>query len=87
METRIQRIIRVLAFNYVLNIYFVSVWYDVMPTGQWWDYAVKHIPNLVMVYRETPQKIFNTTIKIPEHKCDITRLEAILALGLYTLFS
>ena len=60
---------------------FVVVWYDVMPVGQWWDYAVKHIPNLVMVYRETPQKIFNTTIKIPEHKSDITRLEAVLVLG------
>ena len=35
-----------------------------------------------MVYRETPQKIFNTTIKIPEHKSDITRLEAVVALGI-----
>ena len=57
-----------------------------MPTGQWWDYAVKHIPNLVMVYRETPETIFNKIIEFPEHKSDITRLEAILALGLYTLF-
>ena len=57
-----------------------------MPTGQWWDYALKHIPNLVMVYRETPETIFYKIIEFPEHKSDITRLEAILALGLYTLF-
>ena len=56
-----------------------------MPTGQWWDYVVKHIPNLVMVYRETPETIFNKIIEFPEHKSDITRLEAILAIGLYTL--
>ena len=54
-----------------------------MPTGKWWDYAVRHIPNLLMVYRETPLKIFNTTIHIPEHKSDITRLEAVLTLGIF----
>ena len=53
-----------------------------MPTGQWWDYAVKHIPNLLMVYRETPQKIFNIKIRIPEHRSDVMRLEAIVALGM-----
>ena len=57
-----------------------------MPIGQWWDYAVKHIPNLIMVYRETPQKIFNTTIQIPEHKSDITRLEGVLVLGKFHMF-
>ena len=64
------------------QLYKISVWYDIMPTGQWWDYVVKHVPNLLMVYRETPQKIFNTTIKIPEHKSDITRLEAVVTLGI-----
>ena len=63
------------------KLYYYVVWYDILPTGQWWDYAVKHIPNLLMVYRETPTKIFNKTIKIPEHKSDITRLEAVLVLG------
>ena len=52
-----------------------------MPTGQWWDYVVENVPNLLMAYRETPQKIFNTTIQIPEHKSDITRLEAVVNLG------
>ncbi len=54
-----------------------------MPRGKWWDYAVKHIPNLLMVYRETPKSIFNTTIEIPEHKSDITRLESVLMLGMF----
>ena len=55
-----------------------------MPVGQWLDYAVKHIPNLVMVYRETPLKIFNKTIGFPQHKSDVVRLESILTFG--TLF-
>ena len=60
----------------------ISVWYDIMPTGEWWNYTVKHIPNLLLVYRETPEKIFNTTIGFPVHKSDIVRLEAVLTLGI-----
>ena len=58
-----------------------AVWYDIMPFGQWWDYAVRHIPNLLMVYRETPQKIFGIEISFGEHKSDVARIEAILVLG------
>ena len=58
-----------------------SVWYDIMPFGQWWDYAVRHIPDLLMVYRETPQKIFDIPLNFGEHKSDVARLEAILVLG------
>ena len=67
---------------------FCLVWYDIMPSGQWWDYAVKHIPNLLLVYRETPTKIFNQGIEYPEHRSDVTRVEAIVMLGVYgrTLF-
>ena len=54
-----------------------------MPSGQWWDYAVKHIPNLLLVYRETPTKIFNQGIEFPEHRSDVTRVEAIVMLGVY----
>ena len=51
-----------------------------MPTGIWWDYAVKHIPNLLLVYREAPERIFGYRITFEEHKSDIARLEAVLVL-------
>lgn len=71
-------------FSFVI---FYLVWYDIMPSGQWWDYAVKHIPNLLLVYRETPTMIFNQGIEFPEHRSDVTRVEAIVMLGLYWSFS
>ena len=59
----------------------ILVWYDTLPTGIWWDYAVKHIPNLLLVYREAPQMIFGCRINFAEHKSDVARLEAVLVLG------
>ena len=70
-----------------LSLIIFPVWFDSMPTGEWWEYALKHIPNLVMVYRETPTKIFNQNITIPEHRSDVTRVEAILMIGKFLVLS
>ena len=31
----------------VIQCALISVWYDIMPVGEWWDYTVKHVPGLI----------------------------------------
>ncbi len=59
----------------------ILFWYDIEPTGKWWQYIKSKVTNILMVYRRAPSKIFNNRIRVPEHKSDVVRLEAVLAFG------
>lgn len=51
---------------------------ETLPYGQYWDYLLKIVPNIVHVYRKAPEFIHGIKLSYIEHKADIARLEAIL---------
>ena len=67
----------------VQSVYFrsVTVWYDTLPRGEWWDFVVKNVPSLLLVYREGPVTIFNQKLRFAEHQSDVVRLEIIIHIG------
>ncbi|XP_074652874.1 uncharacterized protein LOC141907196 [Tubulanus polymorphus] len=64
------------------RIYF---WYEKLPRGSLWRQTLAKVPNIKMMYRPAPRKIFGHVVRVPEHKTDIVRLEAVMKYGgIYT---
>ncbi|XP_021376577.1 uncharacterized protein LOC110465226 isoform X2 [Mizuhopecten yessoensis] len=54
---------------------------DFMPTGEYWNFLLTVVPNIIFLQQVPPVKIADRTILHIEHKADITRLMVLKALS------
>ncbi|XP_069130281.1 uncharacterized protein [Argopecten irradians] len=54
---------------------------DFMPTGEYWNFLLKIVPNILFLQQIPPVEIANKTILHIEHKTDITRLNVLKEYG------
>ena len=78
---RFHQVICLLSIRKFIKPDKILFWYDIEPVGKWWHYIKGIMSNILMVHRKAPTKIFKNRIRIPEHKSDVARLEAIIAFG------
>ena len=78
---RFHQVICLLSIRRFIKPDKILFWYDIEPTGRWWHYIKGLMSNILMVHRKAPSKIFKNRIRVPEHKSDVARLEAVLAFG------
>lgn len=79
---RFHQVICMLSIRKFIKPDKILFWYDMEPSGRWWHYIKGLLSNiLLMVQRRAPNKIFQHRIRVPEHKADIARLEAVIAFG------
>nr|XP_022301292.1 uncharacterized protein LOC111109465 isoform X2 [Crassostrea virginica] len=70
-------------FIYFVSIYSVSkyqrpciifLYYDILPSGEWWTLLVNSVPNIILVNVSPPSQISGEKIIYVQHKSDILRL-------------
>lgn len=75
-----------LTFDFIYFVGFYSVhkfqkpclillYYEVLPSGQWWKLLRQIVHNIVLVKMTPPATISGKNIQFVQHKADITRLK------------
>ncbi|XP_033742803.1 uncharacterized protein LOC117329158 isoform X2 [Pecten maximus] len=81
---------RPLRFYHFLSVYSVFkvqkpcvilIHGDFMPSGEYWNFLLKIVPNILFIQQIPPVEIANRTIRHVEHKADITRLMVLKEYG------
>lgn len=53
----------------------IFLYYDTLPSGEWWNLLLLHVPNIIPVNVTPPSEISNQKILYVQHKSDILRLQ------------
>lgn len=53
----------------------IFLYYDTLPSGQWWNLLLLYVPNIIPVNVTPPSEIANKKILYVQHKSDILRLQ------------
>ena len=70
-------------FIYFVSIYsvfkyqrpcIIFLYYDILPSGEWWTLLVNSVPNIILVNVSPPSEISGEKIIYVQHKSDILRL-------------
>ncbi len=80
-EFRFHHLISILSIQKYIKPRRILFWHDKEPTGPWWNFARRKVPNIQMIVRKPPTSIFGHDINVIEHQSDVARLEAILKYG------
>ncbi|XP_046346610.2 uncharacterized protein LOC124127204 [Haliotis rufescens] len=78
---RFHHLLSILAAHKFLKPDKVLFWHDMVPEGPYWTELKDKVPELTLVYRETPTEIRGRKVTVAEHLTDVVRLEAIMEYG------
>ncbi|XP_065937303.1 uncharacterized protein [Magallana gigas] len=59
----------------------IFLYYDTLPSGEWWNLLLLHVPNIIPVNVTPPSEISNQKILYVQHKSDILRLQILTEYG------
>lgn len=59
----------------------IFLYYDTLPSGQWWNLLLLYVPNIIPVNVTPPSEIANKKILYVQHKSDILRLQILKEYG------
>ena len=59
----------------------ILFWHDEEPTGTWWKFVRMHVPNVELLRRHPPSRVFGNKVSLPEHQADVARLQILLTYG------
>lgn len=77
-------------FMYFVSIYsgyknqhpcLIFLYYDTLPSGEWWNLLLLRVPNIIPVKVNPPSKIGGRKIVYVQHKSDILRLQILTKYG------
>ncbi|XP_077868782.1 uncharacterized protein LOC144359467 [Saccoglossus kowalevskii] len=76
-------LISVLSVHRVMQAERILFHTDCEPSGMWWYEARMLIPQLEIVHRDRPKRVFGIELnpKWPEHSADVARLQVLLEMG------
>lgn len=76
-------------FMYFVSIYsgyknqhpcLIFLYYDTLPSGEWWNVLLLSVPNIIPVKVNPPSKIKGKKIVFVQHKSDILRLQILTSM-------
>lgn len=76
-------------FMYIVSIYsgyknqhpcLIFLYYDTLPSGEWWNVLLQSVPNIIPVKVNPPSKIKGKKIVFVQHKSDILRLQILTSM-------